>query len=62
MADQCGVPPMPDGFTDRAAWDAIHWQFSDRASLLDEAAISWQLANQDRVRLAAEMANAQNGD
>jgi len=47
------VPPMPQGFTDRAAWDAIHWRFSDSGSLLDQAVIGWQRENQDRVAAAA---------
>lgn len=46
------VPSMPVGFTDRSAWDAIHWQFSDHGSILDDAVISWQRENQDRVRAA----------
>ena len=58
-ACSCPENPMPEGFTDRAAWDAIHWKFSeslsDRASsLLDQAVIGWQLANQDRVKAAVE--------
>ena len=43
---------MPDGFTDRAAWDAIHWKFGT-GSVLDEAVIAWQLDNQDRVHAAS---------
>jgi hypothetical protein len=46
--------PMPEGFTDRAAWDAIHWQFSERGSLLDEVVIGWQRDNQERVKAAVE--------
>lgn len=48
------APPMPEGFTDRAAWDAIHWRFSADGSALDDAVISWQRENQDRVRAATE--------
>lgn len=48
------VPPMPEGFTDRAAWDAIHWRFSEDGCLLDEAVIGWQRDNQERVRAAME--------
>jgi hypothetical protein len=44
---------MPDGFTDRAAWDAIHWRFSKDGSLLDDAVIGWQRENQERVKKAA---------
>lgn len=43
---------MPEGFTDRAAWAAIHWRFSDNGSLLDEAVIGWQRDNRERVRAA----------
>lgn len=52
------APDMPEGFTDRAAWDAIHWEFSG-SSLLDEAVMGWQLDNQDRVQAAARAALAQ---
>lgn len=55
------VPPMPEGFTDRTAWDAIHWKFNG-GGLLDEAVMGWQLDNQDRVRAAAKAAErAANG-
>lgn len=49
---------MPAGFTDRAAWDAIHWQFSEDGSTLDEAVIGWQRENQERVQAAAAAAAA----
>jgi hypothetical protein len=55
------VPPMPDGFTDRAAWDAIHWRFSVNGSVLDTAVIGWQLENQKRVKAATEAARKQEG-
>lgn len=48
------LPRMPEGFTDRTAWDAIHWRFSDGGSLLDDAVIGWQRDNQDRVKAAME--------
>ena len=48
------IPPMPEGFTDRAAWDAIHWRFSEDGSLLDEAVIGWQRDNQERIKAAME--------
>lgn len=51
-----GAPPLPEGFTDKAAWDAIHWRFSGRGSRLDEAVIGWQRANQERVRAAVTAA------
>lgn len=54
---QAGVPPMPDGFTDRAAWDAIHWRFSENGSVLDEAIIGWQRDNQERVKAAIQAAS-----
>ena len=47
-----GVPDMPKGFTDQAAWDAIHWTFGG-CSMLDEAVIGWQRVNQGRVKAAA---------
>lgn len=51
------VPPMPEGFTDSTAWDAIHFVFSrDGTSALDVAVIEWQKANQDRVRAASKAA------
>ena len=43
---------MPEGFTDRAAWDAIHWRFGEHSGLLDEAVMDWQLLNQHRVSAA----------
>lgn len=52
------VPPMPEGFTDRTAWDAIHWKPSERGSLIDEAVIGWQRDNQERVKAALEAAAA----
>lgn len=60
MSDQISppqaVPPMPEGFTDRAAWDAIHWRFGT-GSLMDRAVIGWQRDNQDRVKAAQEAAS-----
>lgn len=53
MTGAC-VPPMPEGFTDRAAWDAIHWRFSTEGSVLDAAVIGWQRDNQERVKAAME--------
>lgn len=50
---------MPEGFTDRTAWDAIHWWFSVDGSVLDEAIIEWQRKNQERVRAASQAANSQ---
>ena len=47
------VPPLPEGFTDRAAWDAIHWHFAGNGCLLDQAVIAWQRNNQERVKAAA---------
>lgn len=47
---------MPTGFTDQAAWDAIHWRFSDKASMLDQAVFGWQRDNQERVAAAARAA------
>lgn len=55
---------MPDGFSDRTAWDAIHWQPSATGSLIDQAVIAWQLHNQERVHaavLAAERTCYDNG-
>lgn len=48
------IPLMPEGFTDRAAWDAIHWEFSEELgfSILDDAVATWQRENQDRVMAA----------
>lgn len=51
-----GVPPMPEGFPDRAAWDAIHWKFSGNNSLLDQAVMGWQRDNQLRCQEAARAA------
>lgn len=48
------MPPMPQGFSDRAAWAAIHWCFSENGSLLDRAVIGWQKDNQERVKAAME--------
>lgn len=53
-----GAPPMPQGFTDRAAWDAIHWKPSLNGSLIDQAVIAWQRDNQERVRAAIRAACA----
>lgn len=50
------VPPMPKDFTDRAAWDAIHWQPSVNGSIIDQAVITWQRENQDRVKAAMKAA------
>jgi hypothetical protein len=58
-AEARGIPPMPEGFTDRAAWDAIHWTFGT-SSFLDAAVIGWQRMNQDRVRAAAEASDSQS--
>lgn len=58
MSDQVGLRgegdarPMPEGFTDRTAWDAIHWRFAGNGSLLDQAVMGWQRANQDRCEAA----------
>ena len=46
--------PMPEGFTDRTAWDAIHWRFSEGGSVLDAAVFDWQRENPERVRAAIE--------
>lgn len=46
------VPPMPEGFTDRSAWDAIHYEFSPTGGFMDAAVIDWQANNQDRVKAA----------
>ena len=54
--DDWVTPEMPEGFSDRAAWDAIHWQPSERGSLIDQAVISWQRDNQDRVKAAMKVA------
>ena len=51
------VPPMPEGFADRAAWDAVHWRFGGNGSLLDQAVIGWQRDNQERVAAAARLAS-----
>jgi hypothetical protein len=48
------IPPMPEGFHDQAAWDAIHWEFNGDGRLLDSAVTSWQLENQDRCKAALE--------
>lgn len=48
--------PMPDGFDDRSAWDAIHHSFSENGSMIDQAVISWQRENQDRVKAAMRAA------
>jgi hypothetical protein len=48
------TPPMPKGFKDRSAWDAIHHRFSMNGSLMDQAVINWQTENQDRVKAAIE--------
>ena len=48
------IPEMPSDFTDRSAWDAIHWKFSEKGSLLDNAIIQWQRENQDRIKAAIE--------
>lgn len=53
--DESGIPPMPTGFTDQAAWDAIHWRFSG-GSMLDQAVAGWQRDNQERVAAAARAA------
>ncbi len=45
MTQEPHIPPMPEGFTDQAAWDAIHWQSG------------WQKVNQERI-LAALRARA----
>lgn len=49
-------PPLPAGFTDQAAWDAIHFSFSGNGTLLDQAVIAWQLDNQERVDAASKAA------
>lgn len=55
-----GTPPMPEVFTDRAAWDAIHHRWSPKGtSLIDLAVIGWQKDNQERCRAAAEAARAE---
>ena len=46
------APEMPEGFSDRAAWDAIHWPFAGNGSLLDQTVIEWQRDNQERVKAA----------
>ena len=55
------IPPMPEGFTDRTAWDAIHFRFAG-SGLMDQAMIVWQKENQDRVRraIAAERESMKN--
>lgn len=55
------IPPLPEGFTDRTAWDAIHFHFAGNGSLLDQAVIAWQRANQDRVE-AAQIARSNAGN
>lgn len=46
------------GFTDRAAWDAIHWQFEERningMSRLSHTVMQWQYENQERVMAAID--------
>lgn len=48
------IPPIPDGFSDGAAWDAIHWRFGN-GGVLDQAVIGWQRDNQERVKAAAKV-------
>jgi hypothetical protein len=52
------APQMPPGFSDQAAWDAIHWNFSATGSTLDQAVMDWQRVNQERC-LAASLAAAE---
>lgn len=64
---QTEIPPMPEGFTDRAAWDAIHFEFAPlkedgSASYLNYAMIDWQRNNQDRIKAALKAKGEQDGN
>ena len=48
------IPKMPEGFTDQAAWDAIHYKFGQNSAIMDAAVVEWQLQNQDRVKAAVK--------
>jgi len=49
---------MPEGFTDRTAWEAVHWTFAPQGvwTLLDGAMQAWQLSNQARLIAAMDAA------
>ncbi len=55
---------MPKGFTDRSAWEAIHWRFSPmgKLTILDRAVMDWQLDNQERVLAAMKAEQEQPHD
>lgn len=53
LAPTNGVPPMPKGFRDRSAWDAIHFGFAGNGCAMDVAVRDWQLENQERCAAAA---------
>lgn len=52
------APPMPAGFTDRTAWDAIHWKFkrtpTGELTSLSGVVLQWQLDHQERVWAAIQ--------